>query len=305
VDEAGTPLRGIIHAAGTADDGTLPHQSWPRFQAVLAAKVAGSINLHLETRGRPLDFFVLFSSAAALLGSPGQTSYAAANAFLGALAHLRRAEGLPATAIAWGPWEGLGLAREAGALGRMSALGVPPLEPRQALEAFTVLAAGNLAEVAVLRLDRDALQQGPAASSPLLRGVVGHTSSPPAASPDLLATLRRSPATRRGQLLTEFLQQQVREVLHREASAHVDPSQGFFELGMDSLMALELKDRLEHQLGTLLPSTITFDHPSIGELAEFLGGLLEQAPQAPPSHSEEHLQAELEQELGNLERLLQ
>src|SRR5690606_30530681 len=104
------PLRGVIHSAGVLDDGALLQQSWSRFRTVMAPKVVGSWHLHQLTRHLPLDFFVLFSSGAAVLGSPGQSNHAAANAFMDALAHCRRAQGLPAVSINWGPWAEVGAA---------------------------------------------------------------------------------------------------------------------------------------------------------------------------------------------------
>src|SRR5713101_5841675 len=104
------PLRGVVHAAGLLDDGVLLQQNWSRFERVLAPKVAGAWHLHQHTRQLPLDFFVMFSSAAALLGSSGQSSYAAANAYLDALGHYRRAQGLAACSINWGPWAEIGMA---------------------------------------------------------------------------------------------------------------------------------------------------------------------------------------------------
>src|SRR4029079_4278167 len=106
------PLRGVIHAAGVRDDGVIGQQTWGRLSTVFAPKVAGAWNLHAHTRDLPLDFFVLFSSAASVFGSAGQSNYAAANAFLGALARERRRLGLPATSISWGPWAEGGLAAE-------------------------------------------------------------------------------------------------------------------------------------------------------------------------------------------------
>src|SRR6185295_15249043 len=110
VDETMPPLRGVIHAAGVLDDGTVLHLDRNRLDAVMAPKVAGAWNLHALTAGRTLDFFVLFSSVTSLLGSPGQANYAAGNAFLDALAAYRRARGLTALAIDWGPWSEVGLA---------------------------------------------------------------------------------------------------------------------------------------------------------------------------------------------------
>src|SRR4029078_1607065 len=112
------PLGGVVHSAGALDDGVLLQQNWQRFQTVAAAKVIGSWHLHELTRELPLDFFVLFSSTASLLGHPAKSNSAAANGFLDALAHYRRAQRLPAISINWGPWEGIGLAARTGLLDR-------------------------------------------------------------------------------------------------------------------------------------------------------------------------------------------
>ena len=114
IAESMPPLAGVIHAAGTLDDGALLQQNWQRFERVLAPKISGAINLHRATRAIPLDFFVSFSSVSSLFGSRGQSNYAAANAYLDAFAHYRRAEGLPALTINWGPWADAGMAASVG-----------------------------------------------------------------------------------------------------------------------------------------------------------------------------------------------
>jgi hypothetical protein len=152
------PLRGVIHAAGLLDDGILSDQPWARFAHVLPPKIEGAWNLHLATRELALDFFVLFSSIASLLGSAGQGNYAAANAFLDALAAYRRAQGLPALAINWGPWaEGMGAALNATWLQRQAAMGMGVLESGAALAALGDL-LGQQGQVGVREIDWGVVQ---------------------------------------------------------------------------------------------------------------------------------------------------
>jgi acyl carrier protein len=283
IDELRLPWRGLVHAAGVLQDGTLASLTWASFEAVLAAKMMGAWNLHRASLGRPLDWFVLFSSAAAVLGSPGQANYAAANAFLGALAQHRRRAGLPAAALHWGPWEDLGLGRVRGASRRLAALGVRQLDPRLALDAFAALAAGageEGGETAVLLLDPEALRRGPLGRLPLLRDL-GSGSSPAAMA--AAAAIRDAPPARRRHLLTELVSAELREVLRLDGAAPIDATRGFFDLGMDSLMALDLRHRLEARLGVGLTSGLTFDHPNPAELAAFLDGLLAPPGRRPPA----------------------
>ena len=153
-EQPGFPLRGIIHAAGVLDDGMLRQQTWSRFQQVMAPKVAGAWNLHLLTRGRELDFFVCFSSAAALLGSPGQGNYAAANAFLDGLAQGPRA-GLPALSINWGPWEGIGMAARLDDRNRarLAEAGLENIDVPTGVRILAKLLNGEGPQVAVLPVD--------------------------------------------------------------------------------------------------------------------------------------------------------
>ncbi len=299
IDDLRLPWRGLVHAAGTLLDGTLANLTWASFEAVLAAKAAGAWNLHLASRGQPLDWFVLFSSAAAVLGSPGQANYAAANAFLGALAQHRRLAGLPATALHWGPWDDLGLARARGAAPRLAALGVQPLARGPALDAFAALAAGGAdaaaaAETAVVLLAPEELRRGPLGRLPMLRDICmggGQGRGPDprrGAAPAAGAALRDAPPARRRQLLNhlnDVVAGELREVLRLDRETPVDDRRGFFDLGLDSLMAVELRNRLEARLGVVLPTSLTFDHPNAGELAAFLARLLA-PPEAPASAAE-------------------
>ena len=148
------PLHGIFHAAGVLEDGVLLQLDDNRFRAVCAPKIAGAWNLHSLTLKYPVDLFVMFSSAMALLGSPGQGNYAAANAFLDALAHHRRALGMPGLSVNWGPWSGIGLAAAQTNRGeRLAQRGLAGVEPAIALEALGRLIAADRAQFAVMALD--------------------------------------------------------------------------------------------------------------------------------------------------------
>src|SRR5439155_20356171 len=153
------PLRGVVHAAGVLDDGIALQLTRQRLRNVLAPKVLGGWNLHAQTAGRRLDFFVLFSSAAALLGSPGQANYAAANAFLDALAHYRRGRNLPAISVNWGPWEDVGMAARGGRDSRLAAAGMGSIPVAAGLELFGRLLSGKATQVGVLPVDWSQWQQ--------------------------------------------------------------------------------------------------------------------------------------------------
>ncbi len=293
----------------------MPRLGWARFEAGLAPKVRGALLLHQATLGRPLDFFALFSSAAALLGSPGQGAYAAANSFLDALAHLRRAAGLPAVAFDWGPWQGAGLARVAGAVERFAALGLQPLEPQRALDAFLALAAEGPAQSGILRFDLEGVRRGAAARLPVLCALAGEEGAPPRRPPP---ARRCSPPLRRAgrAVLIELLTAQVREVLRLDPAGRLDPTQGFFDLGMDSLMAVEPQSRIEAALSLRLHVGLAFDHPTVRDLAAFLLRALTAGAEAPPESRSAaapnaaappagaDLSSEIERELRQIEGLL-
>jgi NADPH:quinone reductase-like Zn-dependent oxidoreductase/acyl carrier protein len=282
------PLRGVIHAAGVLDDGVLLHQTAARFATVMAPKIAGSWNLHQATRDLPLDFFVMFSGAGSLLGSPGQGNYAAANAFLDGLARARRADGLPAQSIAWGPWSEVGLAARADRGGRIALRGVASLTPSDGVEALGRVMRDRAAQIAVLPLDvRQCLQSYPAlAGSPLFEVVArGVPDRATAARATFRPALSALPPAERSAALEHHLRDHAAGVLGLPA-ARIGLREPLNNLGFDSLMTLELRNRIESSLGLELSATVVWNHPTIRALAEYLERRLDLAgveSPAPPT----------------------
>jgi Dehydrogenases with different specificities (related to short-chain alcohol dehydrogenases) len=286
------PLAGILHAAGVLEDGILTQLDRDRFRKVTGAKVAGAWNLHVLTRGQTLDFFVMYSSASSMLGSPGQGNYAAANAFLDVLAHYRRAEGLPALSINWGPWADVGLAAAQANRGeRLALTGVGSIAPAQGMEILGHLLRGRRTQVGVLPLNlRQWRQSNPQlAETPLLSEILQCESEPeeaPTRSNDMLASLVAAAPSERVALLEAHLQEQMSRVV-RLPVAQIEPLTSFKNLGLDSLMALELRNRLEASLGLTLPVTMVFGYPTVTALAAHLMTRLQipvaAGPESPPS----------------------
>ena len=271
------PLRGIIHAAAVLDDGLLLHLTPERFQAVLAPKMDGAWNLHTLTVNTPLDFFVLFSSAASMLGSPGQGNYVAANAFLDALAHHRRTQGLPALSINWGPWAEVGLAAAQAKRGERLALrGLGSLTPEQGVEALGKLLHQESVQVAVMPFNvRQWCQFYPQAAASLLLAQAVQEQSSASRAPrhsrmreELLAL---EPGPKRRTLLESHLQEQIAQVL-RISTSRLDRQMPLNTMGLDSLMTLELRNLLEVSLGVTLSATFVWGYPTIAALAPHLAG---------------------------------
>ncbi len=263
-------MRGVIHAAGVLDDGVLNEQNWERFETVLKPKVLGGHYLHEATEHLPLDFFVLYSSVASLLGSASQSNYAAANAYLDGLAQQRQAQGLPALSVQWGPWADVGMAADNVLVeARMRRQGLMPIAADTAHQALLQLLLQGASQGVVLDADWRRMSQtlgveSPSILSQLLTQTQSVTDSP------LLKQLEQLAAGERGAILARHIQGELQQVL--SLSDLPDPSTGFFDLGMDSLMAVELKNRLQSQLGEAvsLSSTLFFDYPDIRTLATFL-----------------------------------
>ncbi len=264
------PLRGVVHAAGSVDDAPLVDLDRERLAAVMASKVAGAFNLHSLTLGAPLDFFVLFSSVASMLGTAGQGNYAAANAFLDALAHHRRACGLPGLSINWGPWSEVGLAAREDRSAFLAARGIASLSPGDGLHALARLLRADAAQIGVVALDveRWCETHASAAASPFFARLRKARPAAPAA-------LASAPPGRARRLLLEaHVSRYLASVLGLPPSSPIDPDTSVRKLGLDSLTAVELRNRVGASVGLTLPATFVWNHPTISAIARFLADRL-------------------------------
>ena len=251
------PLRGVVHAAGVLDDCTLANLTKERWSRVEAPKVAGARNLHELTLDAPIEFFVLFSSLAAVFGSPGQGNYAAANAFLDGFARDRVNQGLPALSINWGPWADVGMAADPQIAARLRRQGIEPLAPGRAIELLEqLLSAGRQGQVVVADID---------------------WSLPQWSRLPLAARLCRreepvAEAVAAGDAPVDLVQHIVSEISRVSGipETRIDPGQTLAELGIDSLTTLELLTALEKKLQANVPASVLSDHVSIGEIAAAL-----------------------------------
>jgi len=274
------PLRGIVHDAGVIADGLLAHQEWNNYERVLAPKAYGAWNLHSNTLDAPLDFFVLFSSMSALMGSPGQSNYAAANAFLDSFADYRRDLGLPALCINWGAWSDVGMAAALNSriTNRWVEHGIGLISPQAGMMIFGKALDSDLAHLGVFPVSWQLfLQQYHADAEPTLLSELAqeyslpvHQESDPQQEFNLLQQINAAPADERNELLLSCVRQQVAQVLDIDPGKPLDINQGLTELGMDSLMAVELANNFQHIFDVSLPSAIVFEYPTIKMLADYL-----------------------------------
>jgi NADP-dependent 3-hydroxy acid dehydrogenase YdfG/acyl carrier protein len=302
-------LLGIVHAAGILDDGVLIQQNWERFQKVMAPKADGAWHLHKLTSDMPLDFFICFSSIASLLGSPAQGNYAAANAFLDALAHHRRAMGLPGLSINWGPWEQSGMAASVSHRNqtRWKARGVDTLPPEKGLEIFEQLFGQDMARIGVFRVDwSEFLKQFSQDRLPLFLEAFSRShkisDKPPEQQSEFLKQIEALPVKSRREFLEKHIRSRIAKVLGLTSSEDIESSQSLFEIGMDSLMAVELKNSLETELGRSLRSTLVFDYPTVEALADYLTGSVLSADESATSVKEnaKDIQSEILSEIEQL-----
>jgi acyl transferase domain-containing protein/acyl carrier protein len=285
------PLRGVVHAAGALDDGILVRQTWARCAAVLRNKLHGALVLHELTRDLPLDFFVLYSAAGQLLGAPGQSAYAAANASLDALAHVRQAQGLPALSVAWGAWAHGGMAAQLAASGHdpWGERGLGRIEPADGLRRLDRLLREGAVHAVCLPIDwtrfLSRLPKGAdanffAALSERPPADVRAASAPADAS--VAGRLRALPQGQRRPALMAHLVERALHVVGLEAGTVIEPTRALKEFGLDSLMAVELRNALTRSVGKPLPATLLFDYPNLDALASYLMRALELQDVEPP-----------------------
>jgi nucleoside-diphosphate-sugar epimerase len=293
-DHGGPPLRGVFHMAGVLDDGVLDRLDEARLAGVLGPKAGGAAVLDELTAGRGLDAFVLFSSAAATFGSAGQGNYAAANAYLDALAERRRARGLAGTSIAWGTWAGAGLARSSATVrARIDRGALPAMDPVLAVGALGQAIEGLYASVAVMDVDWEKFTAGGGAVVPLLRDLpdvadLAGSEAPAGPGPSgLAAELAGRTAGDQGQVLLDLVRSRAAAVLGHPGPGAISPGRAFTDLGLDSLTALELAQQLTAITGLPLPATTAFDYPTPNELAQELqAGLIGTMPAQEPVFTE-------------------
>ncbi|WP_405652503.1 type I polyketide synthase [Streptomyces sp. RK9] len=286
------PLTGVFHTAGVLDDGVLDGLTADRMASVFRAKVDAARNLDELTRDADLSAFVLFSSLTGTVGAPGQGNYAAANAFLDALAEQRRAAGLPALSLAWGPWAGSGMAADDGSDERMRQAGLPVMDPARAVEvlrrALDDHARGprghGTAALVVADIVWNRFADGftatrhstlfddlPETAAARTERPAGPGGGEVASLKDQLAALPRQDAER---TLLDLVRNQAATVLGHGGTEAVPGDSVFKGLGFDSLTSVEFRNRLGAATGLTLPATLVFDHPSPRSVADYLAGLL-------------------------------
>lgn len=287
IEKNAPPVRGIIHSAGVLADGVIMKQTWERFETVMRPKIEGAWNLHECSSRLPLDFFILFSSTAGLFGSPGQSNHAAANAFLDMLAMHRHANGLPALSINWGVWSEIGAAAERKADKRVLSQGVESITPEQGLMALEQVMFNAHPHVAVVPinwpkflpqyaggsvprwLSRMASEKAVTARAPAKTGARKQQTQP-----KILSRLKEAPVEKRWALLQTFLVDQTAKVLGLETGSQIDIQKPLNDQGLDSLMAVELRNVIAKglDLGKGLAPTLIFDYPTIEEMTVYLAG---------------------------------
>jgi acyl transferase domain-containing protein/acyl carrier protein len=297
---SGPPLRGVIHGAGLLDDAAVLQQNEGRIAKVLAPKVRGGWLIDRFTRADPLDWFVLFASVAGVLGSRGQANHSSANAFLDALARERTARGLPALSIDWGAWSEVGAAADRGMELRLAARGLGVIAPAHGIAALERLIASGAAQAAVVPVEWPKfLGAGP--TPPFFAEVAGAPAAGPAfsgskepraaarPSSNLRAQLVTVPQGRWRKLVEEFVRERAVRALGLDPSRAVDPRRPLGELGLDSLLAVELRNTLGTALGHSFPATLLFDHPTVDSLTDHI---LESVLGAGPAAAEPEKPAE-------------
>ena len=295
-------LKGIIHSAGILEDGLFLTQDWPKFERVFASKVNGGWNLHTASLSKELDFFVLFSSIASVLGSSGQSNYSAANAFLDGLAYYRQQLGLPALSINWGPWAEVGLAAQM--TDRHRGSGWTPIKVEQGMRALEIALKHNNAQLLVAPIDWKIYFQKQSRTLALFSELIP-TQQKKTETISLLEQLQRAIPDKREGVLRQYVGHSVRKILGLSSSQILKDDQGFADSGLDSLMAIELRNRLQADIGKtyVLPSTLAFDYPTINAISQFLMKLF--FPETQEKLSEKLEKEIFEMNLEDLNKLIE
>ena len=266
------PLAGIIHSAGVLDDGTITQQTADKFHKVLAPKVKGAWNLHQQTNHIDLDFFVCFSSIAAVVGWAGQSNYAAANAFMDGLAHHRRAQGKSALSINWGPWGGSGMAANLDErdIQRMNDAGMEALSPEQGLAALSQLLAYRVPQAGVFDLNWSRIfkQFVDPSRKTVFKNFVDDSDA--VSTANFIDVLISASADQRKGLLAGQISELLADVLGIENAEGVDKGSNVFEYGLNSLMAMDFKNRLQRVLAVNLPGTLVLKYPTVNAMVTHL-----------------------------------
>jgi len=271
-DSSQVKLKGVIHAAGITDDGLLKSLSWERFQRVLQPKIAGTWNLHQATKDLSLDWFVCFSSIASTFGSPGQSNYATANAFMDSLMSDRRNQGLPGLSINWSIWSEVGMASRLTAEQQqgLSQQGLTAIAPTQGLKVLQKLLEQQAPQGIVFPVDWETfLRQQPA--NPFFERVQPQIKvKTKTATSSFLKQLAQTPPAQQHDVLQAHIRTQIAKVLGFADPEDVDTQEKFADLGMDSLMAVEFKNNLQASFGNAISLTAAFDYPNVELLTAYL-----------------------------------
>jgi NAD(P)-dependent dehydrogenase (short-subunit alcohol dehydrogenase family)/acyl carrier protein len=284
-------LKGIVHAAGILDDGIIRDQTWERFAKVMSPKINGTWNLYRHSQDRQLDFFILFSSIASGLGSPGQSNYAAANAFLDAMSHDLRRRGCPATTINWGPWDGIGMTASrkgvAQPKNKMARQGVRPIHSADGIDLFARILASDLVQVYVADIDWITYVKHISAQRPnyetadqnikwlaqLLKGTAVEDGDVRKKSA-IIQKLAETTGENRITILRSAVIDAALKVMGHESAGRIRTDQPLMEQGLDSLMSVELRNILSEGLDIPLPVGLLFNYPSVNDLCRYLAEVL-------------------------------
>lgn len=295
------PLAGIMHAAGVVDDGMVENQTPERIRRVMAPKVLGAWNLAELTRESPLDFFFLCSSIAAVTGSPSQAGYSAANAWMDAFAHDRHRRGLAALSVNWGAWPEGGMASAVRTAGRrLSLAAMKTLRADEYWQALKEAVKLQTPQVTIARADWDNFQPMPAVLKDLAR-TSATPRSPQTTNESLKALIEKTPAQNRRAVFLNYARMLLRQYLALSSTQLIDEWEPLTRMGLDSLMAVELRNHLSAALERPLMATLLFDHPTLASLADYLVGNVKQKRDAMldelQSLSDEEAEDLLKQEL--------